>query len=341
MNVMHEINQFRYRITLCMLLLAGLAGGCASAEIKESGQATASNTQPAITVKWLPPCKDKIEEPYFALDVYADGKARYVGGEQARERGERIIQLRESEAQGLIASANAIRRGSKSSAFKKTDEHTPMYCLEVTDRSSGKATTVKGNAIETRMQDFISQFRMLESNSKWVCPAIENFYGLLEGDVMTLRGTNVCGNRDEKIFTVDFFDQSGCISNSVGVYHDAVYYYAVKLSSRKGQLGVPATFVAQQHHEITKESFDYLYNVVRRLNLVQEEPLQTRFSSPDDRYTEDYRGRDSADISSLKKEVQQKTGLQWAQMPVGSDSCSEYGNTGIIVLDHSFGPMIQ
>lgn len=303
----------------------------AAAEQTTSSSAIA----PAMTVKWLPACSGKDAEPFFSLDVFDDGTVRYEGGQQTRERGERRTHLEPQALKALVDSAKRAESGSSRSAYRKSKEDAPQYCLEVVRREKGRTHSTRAVASQMRVRNLVAALDEVVTANHWVCPA------RVSPEVApdhALKRAMICN--DGKDLAIDFgeTDALGCMTHQIEIYKDAVHYYVLKLRVRNGKIGLPHTLVTEEFRAITGPEFDRLLNMVRGLNLHQEEmsagPTEVELSGNRNHYFTS----DKTDVQRVKDIVQQIAMLNWFELPSGAQRCSAFGGSATLLLRYDYGP---
>ena len=304
-----------------------------------AGQTTSSSEIPsALIVKWLPACSGKDVEPYFSLDVFDDGTVRYEGGPQARERGERQAHLEPQALKALLDSAKRVESGASRSAYQKSKEDAPQYCLEIVRREKGRTHTTRAVASQMRVRNLIAVLDEVITANHWVCPA------RVSPEVApdhALKRSMICN--DGKDLAIDFgeTDALGCMTHQIEIYKDAVHYYVLKLRVRNGQIGLPHTLVAEEFRAITGPEFDRLLNMVRGLNLHQEDMLEMSAAPAEVEHSGNrnhYFTSDKTDVERVKDVVQQITMLNWVELPSGAQRCSAFGGSATLLLHYDYGP---
>lgn len=298
--------------------------------LAEDGRA--SPAQPEVILKWLPPCSTNITEPYFSIEVFADGAVRYVGGEQAREVGGRKIKIDKHWAQQLIRVARGTASGSTRVIF---DDYDHRYCLEI-EKSKGKKLVAKGAAGERRMQDVINKFSELAADNKWVCPARSpgkdwNY---------ALNYSGYCGGYLERpAISFTLFDENSCSGLGGRVYEDVIYYSFLRRSKGKIQ---PAS--GDGYRVITRADFMSLIEASKKFQLAKlgiEEPnaridqdysSNNSFASPSERF--------QRDLTRLKKSLVEIFQSAYPQ-PILTPDCQGDTLSGGLTLRYEYGPPVK
>jgi hypothetical protein len=299
--------------------------------------APGSGDLPALTVNWLPPCNEKNTEPYFWVDVFTDGRVRYVGGTQVREQGERQIQDAEA-ARTLIDVTRRARLGSKKSVYKKTDNNAPDYCLEIVGREGRRNRSFRAAAVQRRMQDVISAFGKLLDANHWVCPVRAS----VDPDARPtpMIRTGICEESKDLAIRLGKVDELTCTGHQIDIYRDVVHYYVVRPTNRQGNLGAPSTFVTEDFYPLSESDFQRILAIARRMTVLRTEVLEPgtgKASDEDDDEDESYLSRSQTDFDGVKQAVQSATKLEWYAQP-SSQRCVTYDDTGSVLLYHDFGP---
>lgn len=191
-------------------------------------------------------------------------------GRQVRERGQRELQLDPQALKSLSTAAQAVQHGSTRSAYKKSDEDAPEYCLEVTQREDGTKRVAKGAAVENRMQNLIAAFDRLIDANHWVCPARASAQ---IAPLASLSRSAICHDSKDLAVKLNASDHSGCLIHQFDVYKGVVHYYAEKPTMQASQPGLPLTLVAEEYRELGEHDFNRVLQLVRRLKLQQEDHL--------------------------------------------------------------------
>src|SRR5882724_769999 len=163
------------------LFLVLLMTGCASGEVKQASVAM-PDSEPVLTVKWLPPCWVEADEPYFSVDVDKDGNVSYLGGSQAKEIGHRFIKIERKDVQRLASVARALLRSSESSretAFHekkvRDDGEDYSYCISLALRDGALKRDGRFTSDAGRTQTLIETIRSIINEERWVCPVRESY----------------------------------------------------------------------------------------------------------------------------------------------------------------------
>ena len=311
-----------YVVVMTIIVLTG----CATS----SGSNVQKVAQPEFTVKWLPPCSTNIGDPYFSVEVFDDGRVRYVGGEEARERGERQLELSREQAQALINSAREMRYGSKKATAQMPDRPLPEYCLEVSEHKKGKTIVTKAPGIEKRMQPVINAVGALVEKNKWVCPS----RGTVRIGPNKLGSIGFCGHEENvSVVGMTTYDKSSCIMNSIEVYRDVIHYTA---KSFLGEAGVSRNLVSlltDEYYVINEGKFTQILNTAKTL----VDPLD-----PEQQYIGDYGSSKPEAVLLLKQAIDKVVSIKLAELPEGTPVCrTGWEHRPTFSLDYYYGPPLK
>jgi hypothetical protein len=143
--------------------------GSAFADEKTHIASQSAEKAPTLTVEWLPPCSERKSEPYFAIDVFADGTVRYVGGPRAKEIGERTGHLSRKDTQRVLKHARQFISSDTSPVGSQSEKPSlgRPYCLNVS-MQDGRAK--RSSSELPHSQPLIQTVDELVGVKKWVCP---------------------------------------------------------------------------------------------------------------------------------------------------------------------------
>lgn len=282
-------------------------------------------SQPALSVRWLPPCSVRDASPFFAIDVFDDGTARYVGGAQAREVGERTVTLGEGRARRLVRLAVQAEGGSAELLQRKDPDERTLYCLEITMRT--ETSTMRYNSEERRVQPLIRAFDRIVEERRWVCP--ERLRS--GGERGNLFLTGFCGGYAAREALRIAIEKNGCVTLNAKVYKGLIYF---KVNRKRG--GGDYAAVREGYAAIDRREFDELIREARTSDLSNESLIE----EPHPRVDRDYQGNASADLARLYDLAFRVLGLRNdPSLAASGASCDQQKDfSGYLSLRYEFGP---
>jgi hypothetical protein len=156
-----------------------------------------------------------------------------------------------------------------------------------------------------------------------------------------LKRAMICNDGKDLAIGLGEIDALGCMVHEIEIYKDAVHYYVVKPTVRNEQIGLPFTLVAEEFRAITGPEFERLLNMVRGLNLHQEDILEMSVAPAEVDHSGNrnhYFTSDKTDVQRVKDVVQQITMLNWVELPSGAQRCSALGGSATLLLRYDYGP---
>jgi hypothetical protein len=310
----------RARLLAIGVLSASQLVGCAAGNIGSTELAL-----PVLSVKWLPPCSTGVAEPYFSLDVFADGALRYLGGAQAREVGERRAEIGRRQVRQLLgAAADAQSRSTEPPSPSRASERV-AYCVEVAQ--GGESNLLfRGGGDEAWMQPFIGTIENTVDEKRWVCP--ERYPR--EEWAHVLYQSRYCGGYVARAALTFSIDESRCTSLAGRVYEGLIYYKRLYKSDS-------GTFVVadEGYRNAGGAEFAELIEAARRSDLAK-----SGIEEPNPRVDQDYFGGTSADLSRLKEILTRLLGFE-TMTPLSPSGCVSAGVSGSITLRYELGPPLR
>jgi hypothetical protein len=129
----------------------------------------AQAAEPELTARWLASCDGPEEHEYFAIRIYADGSVRYLGGPEAKERGEQAAQIKPHDARYLVTRGSDFIRAP--AAGRRSKGSAPDTCMEFQVWVDGKMR-VRRESIDSRARKvFANDLARKVPMLRWVCPA--------------------------------------------------------------------------------------------------------------------------------------------------------------------------
>ena len=186
-----------------------------------------------------------------------------------------------------------------------------------------------------RVRNLIAVLDELITANHWVCPA--RVAPEIAPD-HALKRAMICNDGKDLAIHLSEIDALGCMVHEIEIYKDAVHYYVVKPTVRNGQIGLPNTLVAEEFRATTRPEFDRLLNMVRGLNLHQEEMSAAPGEVEHSGNRNHYFTSDKNDVQRVKDIVQQITMLNWFELPSGAQRCSALGGSATLLLHYDYGP---
>jgi hypothetical protein len=130
----------------------------------------AQAAEPDLTARWLASCDPAEEHEYFAIRIFPDGHVQYLGGSEAKESGEKTLQIKVYDARYLVTRAADFMRAPPAGRTSSR----PAACMEFQTRVDGQMR-VRRESIETRASRvFANDIARKVPMLIWVCPAREN-----------------------------------------------------------------------------------------------------------------------------------------------------------------------
>lgn len=265
-----SVRSWRSRMIAVALLFAiNVTLGCTSTEVGKQVTPGAPELRPALTVQWLPPCSINVSEPYFTVDVFADGTVRYVGGPQAREIGERADHISAEDARRLLKEARRFAGGSTGPLGNqsKTSTLDESYCLEVTVKDGSTTRTKRGRSDVKHSQALIKVFDQTVHEKKWVCPSRYGVHPAVDEDL-----TNNLYCTDPVIARLSFSDRSGCSSgHSIDFFADGtVRYFETQVHLKEQGALNRVEILNQQYKSLGPSELEQWIDLVNGFKLVPD-----------------------------------------------------------------------
>ena len=207
-----------------MVLALCLTSGVARGQPATAG--VADDADSVLRAEWTGPC-DQADRPFFALDFYANGVVRYVGGELMREIGERSMTIGERAVRRLVARAKRIARGSEDEIGDAPPRLPYDHCVRITMHNDGEAVQASLSSREPKVVDFALTIDTQVRFAPKVCPP-------RGGDATPFSAANYC---PEPSATLHLQSDGNCLGlHVVDAYEDGtVHYYASEVAELEGQ----------------------------------------------------------------------------------------------------------
>lgn len=266
---------------------------------------TASAPDLAFAARWLPTCDVGESRTYFSVEVFEDGRVRYVGGPQAREQGQKTAEIHARDARRLALKVASFSRGRSSAVRQPENGMPPDACIEVSQGAAGNSP-LRRESIETRaggaVTDDIARVVRLR---EWACPgrvARNNADGKIAA---------VCGrwNGAPRI-GASFTDERGCPSyHEVTLYDDgSVYYSAHEFHAPPG--GLPSRQVTgEAYYALSRHDLQQVDELVATFNLQQQ-----HFDEPNPHHRRDnsaFSTFSPEEVARFRDALAQATGARW------------------------------
>jgi len=307
--------------TVAVATLMSLAA-CAGAPSEAPPRTPAGD--PVLSVAWLPPCAQP-SAPAFTVDVFADGSVRYLGGQPAKELGERYSKIAVSDVRRLAQSARAVAKGSVGAPVKLPSDERP-YCLEVTLREAGTASHAKVANDTRSARRLIGTLDDVVRPAQWVCPMRQ------ERTVSDVRFQNLpfCGGyRARPDLSYSIFDDKGCVNHGGRVYRHEMYSTAAYVTAEGKALVLEDRF-----QSLTAQQFQELIDAAKRARLSPsgiEEPGGPLYA--------DYFGGSEQDLRDFWKTLQEVApSSPVASIPNTARCSTDYPWPGSLTLREEWGP---
>jgi hypothetical protein len=271
----------------------------ASASVASAQSPGAS--EPAATVRWLPSCAPGQQRTYFSVEVFEDGHARYTGGAQTREKGEKTVQLGQRDARRLRLWASDFTRGRSSPFHQPKNGLPPDACVEVAS-GSGATHRVRRESIEVRtgatLTDNIASVVPLRA---WACP------GRSVVNDAELKIASICGRWDgTPRIAADFGDGKSCPSyHEVVIYDDGTLYYAAF------ERNPDVRIAGDAYYKLSRQSLAQLEKMLAAFNL-----QQTHFDEPHRPRRDDsaFNTSNPREVAQFRDALKQLAGAHWLPM---------------------------
>jgi hypothetical protein len=154
-------------VIVCAVALGSIAGGAGAIHAQ-----TAVASEPMFTARWLSSCEAGAQRTYFSVEVFEEGRVRYTGSMQARERGEKTLQLSRREVERLASAAADFTRGRSSPVHEPKIGSPPDACVEVAS-GTGARQRVRRESVETRTGAALTnEIASVTPIRSWACPGV-------------------------------------------------------------------------------------------------------------------------------------------------------------------------
>jgi hypothetical protein len=310
-------------IAVGLLFAINATIGCASTEVGKQVASGVFAIKPTVTVKWLPPCSINVSEPYFTVDVFADGAVRYMGGPQAREIGERTDHISAEDTRRLLKEARRFVSGNTgplgNQSKRVVDE---SYCLNVTVHEGATRHTKRGRSDVRQSQSLIKAFDETVHEKKWVCPSR---YGVSAPEAQDLGYIRYCQN--DPIARLYIADTSTCASgHDVDVFADGtIRYYAMQVIANASGTARQGAILGEQYHTLSRSDFDKFIELANGIELVPDNcgDWSELTNQPCDTNAPDwlFRSQDRAGLERLTQFVAQAAPITWATLVPDREGC--------------------
>lgn len=122
------------------------------------------NAKPALQITWLPTCAANGDEALFSVDVFDDGRVRYLGNEEMKEQGERVWQVPPDNVQQLLTASKTYPWSTGASASASESIYVATYCISmVRDGVSVQIGDGANNYVPRTFHETMRELRSLDA----------------------------------------------------------------------------------------------------------------------------------------------------------------------------------
>jgi len=196
-----------------LAIIAAAAAGCCSI-----AHAEPSKQPDAVRIRWLHDCGSASEQPYFSIEVHADGLVRYDG-----QNGTKVIGIRESRITAAAARrlrAQVLSFIGERKALKDSEKEFNLeyFCLEAAVLRGDKAVAANARRSDARSsRALLQEIGKRIGPAQWTCPASH-----VSGPALIVSG--YCDEKPAAI-SLTLAGRTACdLSQELFVYEDGTLY---------------------------------------------------------------------------------------------------------------------
>jgi hypothetical protein len=319
---------------LSILALALFVFGC-FAETHAEGL-----PKPAVTVKWLPALRFDSDEPYFAVNMFADGRIVFSGGAETRERDEREFQIGKDKANELMDFVKKVMNQQKPMSGKyRPNDQLKQITVEIAKHDSSNSEVVRVLSSSIKGQEIRDKLDTLIHVNALVCPArYMNWDRNRTGVLLEL-----CQQRP--VIRYAFPDDNACQgAHHVDLFGDGTVHYRIDYQYVfRGEARFNAS-VDGGYFTLSNLQLNQLVKTIKQFNLSKQRQKDVLLSSlePTEEYLSYYMAINPDDLKKFNKELTDMTGITWISLPKDIDACKSNGirshlEAEINLVDAEFG----